>query len=260
MNKLRFFTVFIFSLLVTCSLQLASSYAESDILAVEKPFLEGRYDRAAYEAKRMIDERCRMRHEVYYIKGLSELKLGRYKDARQSFGEIVSRYPKSERAFDAYAGIGDSYFLEGNMESALKAYAEAKTRFPSDKNAVMIDSRINDCRAKGVSPLPPAITGNNAAEIEDVRIIPDRIPQNESKGFISVQAGCFKNHRNAEKFSVRLKSAGYESYVELPLASGDNLYRVKVGRFKTRNEAESIATKLNRDGYRTKICDDSTCQ
>ena len=70
MSKRKFFAMTIFALLISYNLQLAPSYAESDIAAVEKPFLEGRYDRAIYEAKRLIDERARNRHEIYYLKGL----------------------------------------------------------------------------------------------------------------------------------------------------------------------------------------------
>ena len=258
MNKFRFFTVFIFLLLVTCSLQIAPSYAEPEISVLEKPFLEGRYDRVASDAKRMIDERCRMRYEVYYMKGLSELKLGRYKDARQSFGEIVSRYSRLNRTFDAYVGIGDSYFLEGNMDNALKAYTEAREKFPSDKNISIIDARLSDCRKKGAVAVSPDDSEEIHNAVDNLKILPSGIPQSESKGYISVQAGCFKNHRNAEKLSARLIAAGYESYVEIPLSTSDRLYRVKVGRFKSRDEAESVAVKLNRDGYRTSICDDST--
>lgn len=260
MNKIRFFTVFIFSFLIVYSLQLTASYAEADISVIEKPFLEGRYERAVYEAKRLIDERCRQRQEAYYLKGLSELKLGRFSDARQSFGEITSRYSRSNRAFDAYVGIGDSYFIEGNVDGAIKAYGEAKEKFPSDKNISIVDSRLNDCRNKKGSAAPAAIAENKPAGIKTSDVLPGEIPQNESKGYISVQAGCFKNPRNAEKLSAKLKTAGYESYVEIPFAKGDKLYRVKVGRFKSRGEAAGTAAKLNRDGYRTKICDENSCQ
>jgi len=260
MKKLRFFLISIFSLLIAYNLQHTAAFAESDISVIEKPFLEGRYDRAVYEAKRLIDERCRQRHEAYYLKGLSELKLERFKDARQSFSEIISRYSKSSRAFDAYVGIGDAHFLEGNMDSAAKAYIEAKEKFPSDKNISVVDSRLADCRKKGGSAAPSAVVENKPEAAKAPDVVPPEIPQNESKGYISVQVGSFKNHRNAEKLSAKLKGIGYESYVEIPLATGDKLYRVKIGRFKSRGEADSAAVKLNRDGYRTKICDENACQ
>ena len=248
MSKIKFFLLPVFILLATCNLQLAASYAATDIAAVEKPFMEGRYEKAVLEAQRMIDERARQRYEVYYLKGLAELKLGRFENARQSFEAIIEKYPRSGRVFDAYVGIGDSYLLAGNTEGAVKAYSEIKEKFPSDKNIALVDLRLSDCGKKSSPAEPVALTVDKPEA------------QTESKGEISVQVGSFKNRRNAERLSAKLAAGGYGSYVELPLAAGDRLYRVKVGRFKSKSEAEDLAAKLNRNGYKTKICDDSACQ
>ena len=219
-------------------------YAETEISVVEKPFMEGRYERAVLEAHRLIDGRARQRQEVYYLKGLSELKLNKFNEARQSFEAIIAKYPRSNRVFDAHIGIGDSYLLAGDTENAARIYTEVKEKFPSDRNIAIVDSRLNDCCKK-------------SAPVEDKK---EAVQSGEAKGYISIQAGCFKSKRNADKLSTRLSSAGYQSYVELPLTAGDRLYRVKVGRFKSKGEAESLAAKMNRDGYKTKICDDISCQ
>lgn len=254
----------LFVLLSAVSFQL-SVYADTDIAVVEKPFLEGRYDRAEYEAKRLIDERARQRDEVYYLKGLSELKLGKFNQARESFQVIISKYRKSNRVFDAYAGIGDSYLLEGNIEAAMKTYNEIKEKFPSDKNITLIDSRLSECRKKAgtvpVAPAPSPITENKVEAPQAEKIVPAGVVQDETpKVNISVQVGCFKNKRNADKLSSKLAASGYKSYVEVPVDAGDKLYRVKVGHPQSKGDAESLAAKLNREGYRTKICDDSSCQ
>jgi len=89
---------------------------------VEQQFLAGRFDQALESARVLIDSRSGNREEAYYYKGQSELKLGKYADARQSFNTIIERYPGSRRGFDALIGIGDTYLLEGNTEQALKAY------------------------------------------------------------------------------------------------------------------------------------------
>ncbi len=231
---------------ISSLLFLPQVYADADIAVVEKPFMEGRYERAAYEARRLIDGRSRQRCEAYYLKGSSELKLNRFKEARQSFEAIISKYANSNRAFDAYVGIGDSYLLEGNTESAIKTYNEAKEKFSSDKNIALVDLRLNECGQKAPPVISPAILPASPAEV--------------SKGHISVQAGCFKSERNADALAAKLSARGYQSYVELPLTAGDRLYRVKVGRLQSKGEAESLAAKLNKDGYNTKICDDSSRQ
>ena len=255
MSKFKIFLISIFTLLITYNLQLTTSFAEADIAVVEKPFMEGRYDRAAYEAQRLIDERAGQRHEIYYLKALSELKLNKFNEARQGFEAIISKYPQSSRVFDAYVGIGDAYFLEGNTDKAIKTYSEIKERFPSDKNIALVDSRLNDCHKNIV---PAEIPQNEPAPRVSSGPIPSSVEA--SKGYISVQAGCFKSKRNADALSSRLTAAGYQSHVELPLAAGDRLYRVKVGRFKSRAEAEGLAVKLKRTGYKTKICDENACQ
>ena len=55
---------------------------------------------------------------------------------------------------------------------------------------------------------------------------------------------------------AKLTASGYQGYVELPIAAGDKLYRVKVGRVKSKSEAEMLAARLKRSGYKVKICSD----
>ncbi|MDD5681519.1 MAG: hypothetical protein PHI59_09805, partial [Candidatus Omnitrophica bacterium] len=69
--------------------------AAADISAVEKSFMEGRYEKASQEAGKLIDQRARQRYELYYLKGLSDLKLNRFKESRDSFDAIIKKYPGS---------------------------------------------------------------------------------------------------------------------------------------------------------------------
>jgi len=189
------------------------TYAEGRGTAyVDKLFLEGRYEKVIGEADKLIDAGTGRKDELYYLKGLSELKMNRFNRARQSFEYILSRYPGSKTAFDAAVGIGDTYFLEGNLESAVKAYNEVSKKFPRDSNIVIIRQRIENCRAKPYSNITPRM-----------------IPKGESKDMAAVQMGCFKNKKNAERLCRKLAAEGRKSYVEMP-EGGDRLYRVKVRR------------------------------
>ena len=214
---------------------LPYSHAASDIAYVEKLFLEGRYDLAASESGKLIDARARQRDELFYIKGLSELKLNRFSDARQSFEDIISKYQRSKRIFDAYLGIGDSYFLEGNMDAATRSYNDILNRFPNDKNISMVHSRITESNKKPGSGNKPV-------------------------GSFSVQVGSFKSRVNAQRLVQKLSAQGYGAYLTLPVDSGDRLYRVKVGKLKSKEEALTLAAKLKRAGYNIKICTDEACQ
>ena len=145
---------FVFILLSTMNYQLSTSFAEGDrysVASLEKSFLAGRYERAAYEADRLIDARVSNRADIYYLKGLSELKLNRFELARKSFQVILNRYSGSQRAFDACVGIGDSYFLEGNTDRAIATYKDVLEKYPGNSNVSIASQRLNKCFQKNAS-------------------------------------------------------------------------------------------------------------
>lgn len=268
----------------TLSSQAYAETRQTSFSQIEKLFLESKYERVIYEADRLISSKYQLRDDVYYLKGLSELKLSRFNEARQSFQRIISRYAMSKRVFDAYLGVGDAYFLEGNIDAAIKVYNDILNKFPSDKNIGIVYNRLGDCygrtgssdkakyyldKAKQVSPLGfetkavHNITEERHVSItssQEQQFVPTKIPRNESRGYASVQVGSFKNKKNAEKLAMKLSREGYRSYVELPVGSGDRLYRVKVGRLNSKEEAEALAVKLKNNGYSTKVCSDDTCR
>ena len=207
------FRVKLLACFISCAILACYAEAEThDAAYVDKLFLEGRYEKAMEEAGKLIDAGAGRKDELYYLKGLSELKTNRFNRARQSFEYILSRYPGSKTAFDAAVGVGDTYFLEGNSESAVKAYNEVLKKFPRDSNIVIARQRIENCRAK------PCFN-----------ITPGMIPKGESRDIAAVQMGCFKNKKNAERLCRKLAAEGRKSYVEMP-EGGDRLYRVKVRR------------------------------
>ncbi|MDD5422725.1 MAG: SPOR domain-containing protein [Candidatus Omnitrophica bacterium] len=269
--KITILLTFIFSFFLL-TFFFCFSYAEADIARAQRLLLEEKYDDAVREADSLIDARSRKRDEVYYIKGLSELKLSRFNDARQSFERIISKYRRSGRLLDAYTGIGDSYFLEGRTDKALVSYNDAVNKFPDDKNISVIYYRIADCYRKAgsgdkadeyynkagrLSPLGFETRG--AAPAASVVKRAEYQPAGSARRF-SIQTGSFKNKRNAEKFRQKLSDQGYDARVEAYSGSGDGLYRVKVGGYSSKDEAASAASKLKRNGYNTSICDYNTCQ
>ena len=246
--------IFIFTLLST-------AYAESEIAGAEKLFLEGRYDKVVTECERLIDARSRQRDEVYYIKGLSELKTCKFSDAKHSFETLIEKYPRSKRAVEAYTGIGDAYYLEGRYDDAAKSYKETLQKFPNDKNACILKERLDECGKKTASPAEAqdesCDNGKEASAtnfIPKSNFVPKEIPRGDESAAISVQAGCFKNKRNAENMSRKLHRLGYESFVEIPAGRGDRLYRVKVGRLSSVTDAEDLAARLKKSGYKVKVC------
>jgi len=255
-----------------------SSFAASpaSFSVIEKYFLEGKYNAVISESEELISSGSGRKDELYYIKGLSELKANRFSDARTSFNHIISNYSWSKKAFDARLGLGDSYFLQGDNTGALNVYNDMAGRYPSDKNISIVYNRLSLCyarmgiRAKADSyygmvkekaPLSfearstPAIsapsqasTGRNAASSD------------AGTGKYSVQVGSFKNKRNADRLARKLAAHGHESYVEIPVFSRDKFYRVKVGKFSSKGDASKTASKLESEGYHIKVCIDSACE
>ncbi len=264
-GKIKILLAFIFIMLTTYNLPLTTSYAASEIAGVERLFLEGRYERVIDESGKLIDAHSRQRDELYYLRGLSQLKTDRFREARQSFEDLISKYPSSKRAFDAHVGIGDSYFLEGRYDEAAKNYNQTIADFPNDKNLSPVYRKIADCdKRTGPGGKAEEYQGEPAGErsgpetniVTRSNFMPPEIPRSEQASSFSVQVGSFKNKRNAESLSAKLHKIGYESFVEIPTGAGDKLHRVKVGRFNSRQEAEEMASRLKESGYKVKICGD----
>ncbi|MCX5679343.1 MAG: SPOR domain-containing protein [Candidatus Omnitrophica bacterium] len=264
---MRLFTVILFLSIII--FQIPPALASTSAERVEEFFLEGKYDKALMEADKAIDADSGKKYELYYIKGLSALKLNKFAEARKAFLYVTERYPSSERALDSYIGVGDAYFLEGNNSGALRSYKTAADIFADDKNIVVVRQRIADCMAKpGIEERPgeyvetrPAVRPKkyvnfipkqkgNARIESTVRESASR----DSAGQFSVQVGSFKSRSNAAKLASKLSARHYEARLESPSGSSDKLYRVKVGRISSKGEAERLAVKLKREGYPTRVC------
>jgi cell division septation protein DedD len=266
-----------------------AAWASSGIDRAEQFFMEGRYDAALYETDRLIASHYGQMGELYYLKGLCELKLNRFDEARGSFGYITSKYPGSPKAFDARLGTGDSYMLAGNLSSAVGIYVGMLDEFRSDMNLPVVYSRLASCyKTLGVkdkaeyyqnmasqsAPLSFEAKGQvvsaqtKAAAPKQSTPASNIVPRKSEEVDvvmatgrpISVQVGSFKNRRNAENLAKKLAASGYESHIEIPVSAGEKLYRVKAGKASSRPEAQALAARLNADGYATKICDGETCE
>jgi len=265
---------------------VSASYARTAVESlpqVEKLFMEERYESVVSEAARLIDAGSHGREELFYLKGLSQMRLARYGEARETFEYMVKRYPRGKRAFDGCIGIGDAYFLEGKYPDSITAYNEALSNYPDYKNSSIAYYKIGGAyrklgnadkggeyfnRVKDSSPLgfeskmiPKDLAAANAEKIWKPE--PKNEPKTESLEYSSVintgdyyyvQAGYFKSRDNAVKLTEKLKQAGYDSYLSAQVKAGLTFYRVKVGRFKTKPEAEVISRRLKTDGYKTKVC------
>jgi TolA-binding protein len=64
--------------------------------------------------------------------GLANFFLKREKDAARIFSQLISKYPNSQKAGDAYFALGDFYFDKSDFRNAMNNYKNA-LRFPGGK-------------------------------------------------------------------------------------------------------------------------------
>lgn len=289
-SKIRFVVVFMAAgLLLMVSTTVCAAAPRISYDRLEQFFMQGQFAAAVSEADALLKAGYGRKEDLYYLKGLSELKLSKFADARASFGWITAKYPRSEKAFDAYLGIGDSYMLAGQLNDAVGIYVGMLDNFRSDKNLPIVHSRLASCykslgvrdkseyyaaMARQAAPLgfeaKPAAAAAPArsAVTKPPAPVSSIQPREQAEADVimatgasfSVQIGSFKNRRNAENLARRFASAGFESRIEIPVTQGNKFYRVKVGRVSTRAEAEALAARLRASGCNTKICDGETCE
>lgn len=243
-------------------------HTEKDLPYLEQLFMEEKYEKVIDEADGLIDSSSRQRDEIYYLKALSELKTARFDGARQTFGELILKYPNSRRVFYARMGIGDSYCLQNNPSAAISIYNDVIEKFPEESNIKIVRDRISQCHNKiGLGGTPNTVSGGSEKPFMAEKPVhqttnfvpksnfrPRTSARNKNEGTISVQVGSFKSRTNAQKFGRELSSKGYESYVDMPVGHAtDGLYRVKVGKLNSIEKAEELELRLKKDGYSTKI-------
>ena len=269
-----------------------ASYARATVESlsqVEKMFMQCKYDRVVSESSKLIDAGAHGREELFYLKGLSQMQLARFREARQTFEYMVDRYPKGKRAFDGYIGSGDAFFLEGKYAESISSYNDALTNYPDNKNASIGYYKIGSAyhklgseekakeyfnKVKNGSPLSfesktiPKDLGSSPGTGGAVKSFLEPGPSegSDAEGYFYVQAGYFKSRNNAEGLTEKLKRKGYDSCLSAQInpvrnseisngvKNSTTFYKVKVGRFKTRPEAEREASKLKSDGYKTRVC------
>ncbi|HPM42265.1 MAG TPA: SPOR domain-containing protein [Candidatus Omnitrophota bacterium] len=268
-----------------CQLPAYGENGRQGFEVVEKMFLQDRYEEAIVAADRLIMEGSCRSGELYYIKGLSELKIGHYDRARDSFNSVLCGRADSSKKFDAYMGIGDSYFLESEFDLAVKTYEGMLVSFPDDRNRAAVYYRLSDCYAgKGdagkmqyyfdsgrlVAPLAfeanrmPIVRGSRKIdEKKSDKITPpttDAAEKYTDTRRISIQVGSFKSKANAENFASKLDGQGFDSHTETALVDGGDVYRVRVGKFSSKDETRDTIARLKNRGYTVKICDDDVCE
>jgi tetratricopeptide (TPR) repeat protein len=184
--------------------------------------------------------------------GLSCLKLNRFLEARSYFNDVLvlkDAGPAIRR--DAQVGIADSYFLEDKLEEAAAAYNDILARYsPKDVGAIAYYRLCEIAEQQGRSSEAQVYREKLQREFPlsfEAQIKPSR-PES-----YSVQAGCFNDKKNADRFCKKLTAEGFDARIVESDAAEDPRYRVKIGRFNSKEEANSVKDRLRSAGYSTRV-------
>ncbi|MEJ2729860.1 MAG: SPOR domain-containing protein [Deltaproteobacteria bacterium] len=82
-----------------------------------------------------------------------------------------------------------------------------------------------------------------------------RAPDKTEKKFqgsktITIQVASFRNRKNAEHLTTKLKEKGYSTYMVRKSPENSVWYKVKIGNIDDINEANSVLRALKKEGYK----------
>ncbi|MDP3260425.1 MAG: SPOR domain-containing protein [Thermodesulfovibrionales bacterium] len=122
---------------------------------------------------------------------------------------------------------------------------------PAPGNAPQITAasqpQIEAEKAPPQKPLPVQPTVQK--EPAEPKVETDNSHQNDIK--YTVQAGAFKNLKEAETLKHKLETKGYKAYIKKYAASKNpKLYKVRTGEFAAKEEAAALALKLKNEGLK----------
>jgi tetratricopeptide (TPR) repeat protein len=228
-----------------------------DLTSIKTKMLMGDYKAALNEGEKLIAKDPHS-PELYYLLGLCYLKEGNYLRASDIFEIIIKEFSGTRFKEEAQMGLGDTYFLRGDLSKAEISYQDVINKNPDSKLKPQIYYRLSEVAfKKGDSVLGQEylakIKGISPYNLEVKQELPS-VAIKESGFYYTVQVGSFSKELNANNFTNKLVSSGYPAFIEESESGGSKVYRVKVGKLATRNEAEELSKKLTQEGYPTKIC------
>jgi tetratricopeptide (TPR) repeat protein len=168
--------------------------------------------------------------EYLYAKGLYSKTIGYSK-------QLISKYPDSENIAKCVSMLLCSFSITNNKDSVdyyyeyyLKRYPKMKLQFADYQVA---PSLVTDDKSDA---------GSSHSEKTSSPSTPS--PKTSSRGSFALQVGAFANPQNALVLKNRLKSLGYDSYIEKTKGSTQDLMLVRVGNYSTQDEAKLNGERL----------------
>ncbi len=247
----------ILSLVVVFGSLVLSLNAYSATSDIEAAIMNKNYPQASTLASSLLktstDTKERVQAE-YYL-GLSQLRMGRYAEARSAF-QIVMSAADSQDLYDRAAlGMIEALYTPGFYKDALKAEEDLLHKSPHSSFLSLIYLKMARTHLK--------LTQWGLAK-EYLQKIINEFPQSmeapiaqslmEEKEYFAVQVGSFLEKDRAMELMEQLKTNGQYAYiVETISPQGKKFYRVRVGQMASLSDAQTLEAQLAQLGYPTLI-------
>ena len=220
----------------------------------EQAFLKGDYQEVIVIGDGYLSRSTESDDELQHLMGRALLKLKRFNEARNRFSRVINDSKSDKFLDEAYIGLADSYYLEGDYKKAKEHYEKIMRYFPDLDDMPIVYYRLGKCSAK---------LGENSASKgyydKLIRFYPDSLETKLLGGgktdfvIYSVQVGSFKKWKNAERLCDELKNKGFDANIYTAILGDSRFYRVRVGQHERLSDVEDMARTLRNSGYSTKI-------
>jgi len=194
-------------------------------------------------------------HEALYYLGLSQLRLGHYQQARETFGQLQTASLKGNLYDKAALGLVDTFLMNEQYPEALKEAKRLLLKSPRSEFLSLVYLKIARANFKLAQwkeaqtylqkitvEFPGSLEAHTARQLLD------------EKQYFAVQVGAFLDRKLAEKLINEIKDKGEYAYiVETMDKDGAQFFRVRVGKFASLKEAIDLKSRLSKLGYPTSI-------
>lgn len=252
----------LFSVLLLASWAYPRTISKADFVdSINILFMKENYSGLVATAERNMKRQRLTRtekKEVLCLMGISYTKLGKYEEAREAFGKMLTMRGNKLRE-EAHIGIADSYFLERDVDRAIRAYDEALDLYPRSERLPSVYYNLGLCyKEKGNIAKSNAyfqkVKSDYSGSFEAKKAV--YTPVKKRTKYYIIQLGAFGSLKNAKKLVRRLSRKGYDSYVQKVAKGGDVFYRVRGGKFSNKTYAKKLLRRLKRDRFSAKIIEE----
>ncbi len=231
--------------------------APASLEEIEQAVLRDEFDQARNLAEEYLQEDIPPveRRQTLYFLGISQLRLGLYDTARQTFRHVLGSPDKDVLSQKAFIGVIDTFILEGSYQQAVRDAGLFLETFPTTDYRPLVYLKCARAYLKTAEWMTAEKYLKRIVEEypESLEAFTARQLMRE-KHFFTVQVGAFLEQRRAEKLMKELRQKGEYAYiVEAEDKEGRRFFRVRVGEFIELEDAEKMQIKLTRQGYPTRI-------